>query len=405
MSEPLRETLRPDMPPAFEFLGKPPLGSVRYRVAYGGRGGAKSWSVARVLLIHGAQRKLRILCSREYQSSIRDSVHRLLSDQIADLGLEHFYTIEQTRIYGRNGTEILFYGLKRDVHSIKSLEGVDLCWVEEAEAITKESLEVLIPTIRSEGSEIWFTFNPKLPDDPIYKRFVDDPPATAIVRKVGLEDNPWASQTLKDERAEMLRRDPEAEAHIWGGEPWTRSDAQVMGGLYRVAEFEPEEHWGDPLFGADWGFSQDPTTLLKMWIHDRRLYIRNEVRGIGWSMDEINRRFRRISGAEDHTIRGDCSRPETINELRQRGLKVTAAKKWPGSVEDGIEHFRGYEEIIIHPECKGIIQDARLWRYKTDTRTGDVLPKLIDGNDHGWDAARYALAPIIRSRPSWGVLT
>ncbi len=404
MGEPLT-LLQPDMPPAFEFLADPPLGSVRYRVAYGGRGGAKSWSAARVLLIHGAQQKLRILCSREYQSSIRDSVHRLLSDQVNDLGLGDFYRIEQTRIYGVNGTEFLFYGLKRDVHSIKSLEGVDLCWVEEAEAITQESLNVLIPTIRAQGSEIWFTFNPKLLDDPIYRRFVNDPPDNAIVRKVGLEDNPWASQTLKDERADLLRRDPEAEAHIWGGEPWTRTDAQVMGGLYTVAEFEPAEHWDGPYFGADWGFSQDPTTLIRMWTVDSRLFIDREERGIGWSMDEINRRFRRISGADDHVIRGDCSRPETINELRQRGLNVLAAKKWAGSVEDGIEHLRGYEQIVIDPQCTGIIQDARLWRYKTDPRTGDVLPKLRDGNDHGWDAVRYGLVSLIRKRASWGVVT
>ena len=403
------------IPAALEFFVEP-LGSSRYRVAYGGRGGAKSWNIARALLVHGAEHKLRILCAREFQNSIRDSVHKLLTDQIATLGLESFYRVEQTRIRGRNGTEILFHGLKRDVHTIKSLEGIDLCWVEEAEAISQDSWDVLVPTIRSEGSEIWVSFNPKLPDDPIYKLFALDPPTNAIVRKVSWRGNPFLSQTLRQEREDSLRRDPDAEAHIWGGEPWERSDAQVLGGQYRIAEFEAADHWEGPYFGADWGFSQDPTTLVRAWRADSRLYIDQEVRGVGWSLAETDRRFRRVPGAALHVIRGDASRPETIaglrtdklddeGELLERGLNVVSAKKWPGSVEDGIDHLRGYDEIVIHPRCVGLIQDARLWRYKTNPKTGDVLPKLVDGNEHGWDAVRYALAPIIRHRPRWGVVT
>lgn len=386
-----------ELPRAFDFLHDPPLGSVRYRVSYGGRGSAKSWSFARALLLYAATTPLRVLCAREFQASIRDSVHRLLSDQIWELGLHEFYQIERSRIYGMNGSEFLFLGIKRDPHAIKSLEGVDLCWVEEAEAVTEESWGILIPTIRKEGSEIWVTFNPALPDDPTFKRFVVDPPSPdrCIVRKVNWNENPWLTDALKEERDDLLRRDPEAEAHIWGGEPWYRSDAQVLAGRYRVVEFSPSDEWGDPLYGADWGFAQDPTTLVRLWTHDSRLWFDYDERGIGWSNDEINRRFRRVPGADTHTIRADSARPETINAQKRRGLNVVAAKKWPGSVEDGIEHFRNYEEIIIHPRCKGLITEARLWRYKTDKRTGDVLPKLQDGNDHGWDAARYALQPMI----------
>lgn len=395
-----------ELPLALGFFLDPPLGSVRYRVVYGGRGSAKSWSVARALILACAQQPLRVLCAREYQSSIRESVHRLLADQIDALGLGGFFTIEKSRIYAANGSEFFFLGIKRDPHTVKSMEGIDICWVEEAEAVSEESWRVLIPTIRTEGSEIWVSFNPALPDDPTYRRFVSDPPPEdrAIIRQVDWSDNPWLPETLRLEREDLLRRDPEAHAHVWGGEPWMRSDAQVFAGKYRVAEFEPEEHWDDPLYGADWGFAQDPTVLVRCWVADSRLWIDYDERGIGWSMEEIDRRFRRVPGAAGHKIRGDAARPETINELKQRGLDVIAAPKWAGSVEDGVEHLRSYEELVIHPRCKGLIEEARLYRYKTDARTGDVLPKILDAHNHGWDAVRYALAPIIRKRGGWGVI-
>lgn len=402
MGEPA--AIQTDIAEAFDFLFDPPLGEVRYRVAYGGRYGAKSWSFARALLLHGACQPLRALCTREFQTSVRDSVHRLLSDQIHELGLDAHYTVERSRIYGANGTEFFFLGLKRNPHAIKSLEGVNICWVEEAEAVTDESWRILIPTIRAEGSEIWVTFNPAQADDPTFKRFIATERDDAIVRKVTWEDNPWITEAIRDEERWLRVHDPEAHAHVWGGEPWMRSEAQVLSGMYEVDDFTPESHWDGPYFGADWGFARDPTVLVKLWIADKRLWIEEEQRGIGWSMDEIDRRFRRIDDADKYVIRGDAARPETIHELQRRGLRVEAAAKWPGSVEEGVEHLRGYDKIMIHSRCKGLIQEARLWRYKTDARTGDVLPKLQDGNDHGWDAVRYALAPMIRKRPRLEVL-
>lgn len=391
---------------AYGFLFDPPLGETRYRVAYGGRMGGKSWSFGRALLVHGASTPLRILCAREYQASIRDSVHHLLKEQAHEMGLGGFYNIEQARIYGANGTEFLFHGLRRDPHSIKSLEGVDICWLEEAHSISQESWRFLVPTIRKELSEIWVSFNPDLATDPIYKLFVLDPPSEdrAIVRKIGWEQNPWMTQEMRAERLDLLRRDPEAEAHIWGGEPWSRSDSQVLAGRCRVDDPEPQDDWTGPYYGADWGFARDPTVLIRCWIAGPRLVVDYDERGVGWNMDQIDRHFRSVPGAADHTIRGDAARPETVNELKRRGLKVVSADKWPGSVEDGILHLLGYDEIVIHPRCTGLIEEARLWRRKTDPRSGDVMPKLIDGYDHGWDAVRYALAPIIRPRQSMRLL-
>jgi phage terminase large subunit len=387
-----------EIPEALGFLFEPPLGAVRYRGAYGGRGSAKSWSIARALLIKGAEAPLRILCARQYQSSIRDSVHKLLEDQVPAIGLDGFYTVTLTSILGENGTEFIFKGIQRDIEEIKSTEGVDICWVEEAQSVSEEAWRILIPTIRKEGSEIWVSFNPVLSTDPTYRRFAEDPPAGSIVRKVNFPENPFFPEVLRQEEQELLRRDPEAHANVWLGEPWHRSDAEVLAGKWRVEEFTPQTYWDGPYYGADWGFAKDPSTLIKMWVADGVLYLEHQESGVQLNMDETERRFRRVPGAGDYTIRADCARPETINEMCRRGLKVIGAPKWTGSVEDGIEHLRSYVAIIIHPRCTLAIQEARLYRYKTDAKTGDVLPHLVDAHNHTWDAGRYGLSPLIRQR-------
>lgn len=387
-------------PEAFAYLYDPPLGGTRYRVAYGGRGSAKSWQFARALLIHGLNAPLRVGCFREYQASIRDSVHRVLADQIELLGLSGFYTVKESEITGANGTLFLFKGLRRDIAQIKSTEGIDIAWVEEAEAVSDASWRTLIPTIRKDGSEIWVTFNPALADDPTYVRFVVRPPDRAIVRKVSYQDNPWFPNVLREEAEALAKADPEAYAHVWGGEPWARSDAQVLAGKWRVEEFTPGDHWPHPYFGADWGFARDPSTLVKCYVHDGRLYVAEEAGGIQLDMGDTARAFETVSGSRDYVIRADAARPETIAEMNKRGYRVQAAPKWEGSVKDGISHIRSYAEIVIHPRCRKVIEEARLWRYKTDPKTDDVLPVLVSGNDHYWDAIRYALAPLIKKGPA-----
>lgn len=401
----MSDTIDVDTPPAFAFLYDPPLGSVRYRVGYGGRGKGSSWSFARALLAHGRARRLRILCAREYQSSIKDSVHKILSDQIRALTLQTFYDVGASSIVGKNGTEFIFKGLRKDIAQIKSTEGVDICWVEEAESVSAKSWETLTPTIRKDGSEIWVSFNPALPTDATYVKFVVNPEPDAIIRPVSWRDNPWLPKVLFNEQATLLVRDPEAHAHVWGGQPWSRSDAQVLNGKWRVDEFVADPRsWQGPYYGADWGFSHDPTQLVRLWIADSRLWLDYEAGGVQLDNDATAAAFKEVPGAFDarlqvqREIRGDAARPETIHEMRRRKLNVIAARKWKGSVEDGIAHLRTYVEIVIHPRCKRAIQDARLWRYKVDPRTQEVLPVLQDGNDHTWDATRYALSPLIRER-------
>jgi phage terminase large subunit len=207
------EHLELEIPEHLEALFHPR----RYKVLYGGRGGAKSWSIARALLILGARSKLRILCAREFQSSIVDSVHRLLSDQIAEMGMSRYYTVEKATISGINGTEFRFAGIRTNINTIRSFEGIDVCWVEEAANVSAHSWETLVPTIRKDGSEIWVSFNPELETDETYQRFVVSPPSDAIVIKTGWEENPWFPETLAKESDDLKERSLDRWMNVYGG--------------------------------------------------------------------------------------------------------------------------------------------------------------------------------------------
>jgi phage terminase large subunit len=371
----------------------------RYKVAYGGRGSGKSWAFARMLLLEAARRPIRVLCARELQISIKDSVHRLLSDQVDALGLSSTFDVGQSFLRGVNGSDFIFKGLRHNATEIKSTEAIDICWVEEAQAVSDESWRLLIPTIRSPGSEIWATFNPDQESDPTYQRFVVNPPPGAIVRRVNYNDNPFFPAELEAERAYLENVDPDAHAHVWLGECRSYSDAQVLANKWRVEAFEPQTGWDGPYYGADWGFAKDPTALVRAWVDGRDLYIEHEAWGVEVELDHTPALFDSVPDAQAHIIRADSARPETIRHLQKHGYEnVSPAKKWPGSVQDGVEFLRSFERIVIHPRCKHTLDEARLWSFKTDRLTGDVLPALVDAHNHCWDAIRYALNPLIRAR-------
>ena len=378
----------------------------RYKVYYGGRGGAKSWAIARALLILGSARKLRILCAREFQTSIADSVHKLLSEQIDEMGLTQWYDVQKTRIVGTNGTEFIFKGLRHNVQEIKSTEGVDICWVEEAQTVSEDSWSVLVPTIRQPSSEIWVSFNPLDDSDPTYKRFVLNPPPNSVVKKVSWRDNPWFPQVLRDEMEYLRRVDPEAYQHVWEGDTRTISDAVILRGKYSIRSFETP-HDARFYFGADWGFAQDPTVLVRCFVVGNKLFIDHEAYGVGVDIDNIARpkgddsgrsMFDEVPESRKWPIDADSARPETISYVRQRGFNIHSAAKWNGSVEDGISFLRSFEEIVIHERCRHAAQEAASYKYKVDRQTGDVLPVIVDANNHVIDALRYALGKLIAQR-------
>jgi phage terminase large subunit len=217
--------LNPEMPEKLE----PILYPARYKIARGGRGSAKSWTFARTLLALGAIKQMRILCAREIQRSIKDSVHKLLSDQCKRLNLEQFYRVLETSIHGANGTEFTFTGLSvHTVATMKSYEGYDICWVEEGQVLSKRSYDILIPTIRKDGSEIWISYNPELETDETHQRFTLNPPDDCLNIEVNWRDNPWFNQVLNKERLHCKRTDPDNYDNIWEG----KCKPAVEGAIY-----------------------------------------------------------------------------------------------------------------------------------------------------------------------------
>jgi phage terminase large subunit len=349
---------------------------------------------------------VRVLCAREIQKSIRDSVHRLLGDQIDALGLFQYFDVQAQSIVSHNGSEFLFEGLFANVAKIKSLEGIDIAWIEEAARVSAYSWEILIPTIRKPNSELLINFNPEGETDPTYERFVTSPPPDATVVHVTYADNPWFPPELDKERVYLERVDPDAARHVWCGECRTQSDAQVFRGKYAIESFEPQPGWDGPYAGCDFGFSNDPTTLVKCWIAERTLYIEHEAYAVGCDIDRTPQLFDQVPGARQLTVRADCARPETINYLNRHGYpEMRGVEKWPESVTEGVQFLRGFERIVIHPRCEHTAQEMRLYAFKVDRLTGDVLADLIDKHNHCIDAIRYALQPLIRrSKGGFGIL-
>lgn len=689
-------------PTAYKELFRPH----RYKVYYGGRGGGKSWQFARALILLGYDRKLRILCTREIQRSISDSVHKLLTEQIDALGLNYFYAITRDSIKGANGTEFIFKGLHANNQEIKSTEGVDICWIEEAMSVSEDSWAVLIPTIRKEGSEIWVTFNPDSEKDPVYQRFLVNGASDAYIRKINYDENPHFPEVLRKEMEWLKSRDYQAYLHIWEGEVKRHSNALVFGNYFKVEEFETPARVRF-YHGADWGFAClgggtlimtdkgeipirdicpgdkvltrkgyrrvvaflprgrkkvytvdcgngrpitttadhrfytadgwkrvdklkaveeicviqsssmaghtnaiptgstritsiangrraagttngftteicgkahtgrfrqdvtfitsmvirliialiisfvflkatirksttqtnwerypqkrwqntgddtatipqtgksagqrllrrlkngaayarnvarnilllmpikdsaprnagrkatpeihkenmcakfadelssnrltqdirlvqmsapislqslsewqdvydlsiegeheffangvlvhncDPTTLIRCFIDGKRLYIDREAWGIGVEIDNTPALFDTIDTARKWPIKADCARPETISYMRRQGFKVSAAKKWAGSIEDGIEFLKTFE-IIIHPRCQHTIDEFNHYSYKVDKQTGDILPQIVDANNHLCDSLRYSLDGLIKGKTGdWSAL-
>jgi len=366
------------LPPKFKGLFKP----ARYKIYYGGRGGAKSFSFATALIIRAYSQPLRILCTREFQSSIADSVHRLLADRIHDLNLDQWFDVTNTAITSKAGSLFIFKGLRHSIQEIKSTEGIDIVWVEEAQAISQNSWKILIPTIRKEESQIWISFNPEEETDPTYQRFVINTPPNSIIKKVGWEDNPYFPKVLNDERLYMLQVDPEAYEHVWGGDCRQIGDAVIFKNRVSVETFNEPSDDTQLYYGADWGFSNDPTVLIRCWVKDKCLYIDREAYGMGVEIDDLPELFDSIPGARKWNIKADNSRPETISHMQRQGFNISAAPKWQGSIEDGITVMKGFQRIIVHERCQHTAKEFRLYSYKTDRLTEEVLPIIIDKHNH-----------------------
>lgn len=387
-----------EIPRAFRFLYE---GRARVRAAYGGRGSGKSHAFAQALVIKGSLQPLRVLCCREIQLSLDQSVKQLLDDKIEASGLRSFYDSTDKLIRGKNGTLFRFAGLRTNPESVKSAEGFDVAWVEEASTVSQRSIDLLSPTIRSPGSELWFTWNPGKDSDPIDKMLrgseAEGQPDW-LVRRVQWYDNPWFPDVLRTDMERDRRRDPDKYAHVWLGEYQRSSEARVFRN-WRVAEFETPAD-ARFYFGADWGFSRDPTVLVRCYLKGRALFVDREAYKIGCEIDRTPALFDTIPGSRAWPIRADSARPETISYMRNHGFpRMTSAAKGAGSVKDGVEFLKSYD-IVVHPSCRHTADELALYSYKTDRLTGEVLPVLDDSKNHVIDALRYAVESTRRAAPT-----
>ncbi len=371
---------------------EPLLAPARYKGAHGGRGSGKSHFFAELLVEeHVSNQSQRSVCIREVQKSIKMSAKLLIENKIEQLGVGEYFEVQDSIIKSRKGGGMMiFQGMQNHTaDSIKSLEGFDRAWIEEAQSVSHRSLELIRPTIRKPNSELWFSWNPYLNTDPIdvLLRGENPPPDSTIVQ-VNYMDNPWLPDVLRAEMEYDRGRDLDKYEHVWLGGYVKNTEARVFKN-WRVEDFETPKDAIHRL-GADWGFSVDPTCAVRCHIVGRKLYVDYEAYRVGCDITDTPELFMTIPEAEKWAMTADSARPETISHLRKNGFpRILPAVKGARSLEEGVEWLKSFE-IIVHPRCRHTIEELTSYSYKTDPLTGSVLPVLQDKDNHVIDALRYA---------------
>jgi len=368
----------------------PLLKPARYKGAHGGRGSGKSHFFAEMLIAKCASQKIDAVCIREVQRTLNQSVKKLLEMKIEQMGLGSVFTVQEAQILGPDGGRIIFQGMQNHTaDSIKSLEGYDIAWVEEAQSLSQKSLDLLRPTIRKPGSELWFSWNPSLSTDPVDVLLRgENPPPDAIVVQANYRDNPRLPDVLVAEIEYDKRRDPDKFAHVWLGGYQQNSEARVFRN-WKIEEFDIHPEW-ILRQGADWGFSIDPSVLVQCAIVGKTLYVPHEAYKIGCEIDALPDLFMTVPDSERWPIIADSARPETISYMQRHGFpKTLPAVKGARSLEEGVEFLRAFD-IVVHPRCTHLIDELTLYSYKKDPLTDKVIPVLEDKDNHVIDSLRYA---------------
>ena len=384
---------------------------------HGGRGSGKSRAIAQYLLIEGMKGKMRILCARQIQVSIRQSIYTELCQIIEEHDFS-FYTIKRDAIIGKNGTEFFFKGLESNPASIKSVSNVDAVWLEESESISEVSLRYLIPTIRGgsywPSGRIFVVFNPREETDPIWQRYFGEagPPTGAIIHESNYKDNIFCTKEWIQEAEDEKRRDPAI------------YDWQYMGKLLKLTDDVIYRNWSegilddyiegcDRFVGLDFGAAESPTAAVASYIipgkRRNTLYIREEAVGKRITIEELPLLLRGVD--EEHpdygrfvglnairdgvSISADPENTWAIRFLNDRGFNIRKATKGAGSVEDGINFVRSFD-IVVHPSCETVLQELRLYRWDRRKADGEIMRKPIKAHDHTMDAIRYSIETLMR---------
>lgn len=389
-------------------------GSARYRGAHGGRGSGKTRGFALMSAIRGdvfATMGVHgtILCGREFQNSLDDSSFAEVRAAIqSDFYLKTRWEIGRQFIRHVTGrVEYTFSGLRHNIESIKGKARILIAWVDEAEQVSEMSWRTLIPTVREQqsddeaakgvfwSSEVWLTWNPGAEKSATNQRFRAQATPDMRIVEMNWSDNPWFPDVLNDERLRDLKSRPMDYAHIWEGQYRARSDAMVFTN-WCIKEFTSDE--GAVFrFGADWGFSIDPTVLVRGYLDGRTLYVDHEAYAVGCEIDKTPALFDRVPRSRDFRITADSARPEVVSYMRRNGFpKIQPAIKGKGSIEDGISFLQSFD-IVVHPRCENVARELASFSYKIDRMTEEVLPMLEDKDNHTIDALRYALEGLRRA--------
>jgi len=387
-----------ELPKKLVPLLTPPLGTFRYRCAYGGRGGAKSFSFALMSVIFGVQKKISVLCVRQFFTSVAKSFYKELIAAIEfSPWLKQFYTIKKTEIVGNNGTTFEFGGLEININNVKGATQFDLWIVDEAEDVCEMAWQVFPQSVRKVNSEIWVIFNPQKKDSPTDLRFRQKPPQNSKVVELQYYDNPFFPDILNRERL----RDKEilnsaTYKWIWFGDYLEMTEAQIFKDKYIVQDFKPGWDWDGPYLGLDFGFSVDPTAAVKFWIYENILYIEYDAGQVGLELDEtVEFLSKAIPDFTKHIVVADNARPESISYLKRFGLPlIEPAKKGPNSVKEGLTKLLSYKKIVIHSRCRNTLSEFKNYSYKVDKHTSRITSLIIDANNHYIDAIRYGAEQI-----------
>ncbi len=381
----------------------------------GGRGSTKSSFIA-IQIIHGIMKdpEANAICFRKYKVTIRDSVYSTLLWAIDVLGVSHKFksTVSPFEItYIETGQKILMKGLDdpQKTKSIKIKKGYfKYLWFEElSEFANMEEIRSVQQSVVRGGKRVFqfFSYNP--PRDP--QAWVNKEKEKKVRKRIVHHStylevpHDWLGEDFIEDAEQLKETDDDLYQCEYMGLAIGLLESVIFNGKYVIQPFEPEEWWS-PLYGADWGFANDPNVLIKMWIapHDEYgdncLYIEYEEFGYRVDNKDIPEMYDRIPGSRDYMIRADCARPETISYIAGKDFNIVAADKWPGSVEDGIAYIRSFDKVIIHTRCVKMAEEARLYSHKIDRITKDILPDIVDKFNHGWDSVRYALSMMIKNR-------
>jgi phage terminase large subunit len=398
------------VPKAFKELWTPS----RYKIYYGGRGSAKSHSFARALLVKGYEKKLRILCAREIQRSISDSVHRLLSDLVISHGLTDIYEIQKSYIKGSNGSLFMFEGLRQNISKVKSLEGIDYCWIEEAEGISEDSWDIIIPTIRKENSEIWMSFNPQRDDDETFKRFLINTPSGAIVREVTYRDNPHFPEVLRLEMEECKQRNEAKYLHIWEGKPITNYDTLVYRWKDTVNEVKERIPYDPrlPLY-CSWDFGVSDDTAIIWWqvaqLPKSSVYPEGvEIRIIDEYVanNQPAEHYKKIINSKPYRAIDHYCDPAGANresDLTSWTMRLGFNFKWDHgwSIAEMVDRANDFMHAvrINREQCPKVWRMFRTWQWRLDRDGRIVLPAKPEHDEQSHPGTAFYYGIINRFPP------